>query len=73
MLCSQGSREPKAGPPDYDVWRQKCEKLLGEIGGLGSGYELHTWTDLLPKAAGEAPPAEKPKVVTPAVPSTATE
>lgn len=45
-----GSREPKAGPPDYDVWRQKCHTLLGEIGGLGNGYELHQWTDLLPKA-----------------------
>lgn len=50
-----GSREPKAGPPDYDVWRQKCHTLLGEIGGLGTGYELHQWTDLLPKN-DEAPP-----------------
>lgn len=47
------SREPKAGPPDYEVWRQKCHTLLGEIGGLGSGYELHQWTDLLPKVGGE--------------------
>jgi hypothetical protein len=44
-----GSREKKNGPPDYQVWRQKCHELLQEIGGLGSGYELHTWTDLLPK------------------------
>lgn len=52
-----GSREPKAGPPDYDVWRQKCHTLLGEIGGLGSGYQLHQWSDLLPKTAEEKPPA----------------
>lgn len=43
------SREPKNGPPDYEVWRQKCHDLLQEIGGLGDGYQLHQWTDLLPK------------------------
>lgn len=48
-----GSREQKAGPPDYEVWRQKCHELLQEIGGLGNGYQLHQWTDLLPKP--EAP------------------
>ena len=26
-----GSREKKAGPPDYEVWRQKCQELLLEI------------------------------------------
>ena len=52
-----GSREPKNGPPDYEVWRQKCHELLQEIGGLGDGYQLHQWTDLLPKTepAGAAP------------------
>ena len=55
-----GSREERNGPPDYDMWREKCHTLLGEIGGLGEGYELHQWTDLLPK-----PP--EPEVVKPAV------
>ena len=50
-----GSREQKAGPPDYEKWRQKCHELLQEIGGLGSGYQLHQWVDLLPKT--EVPPA----------------
>ncbi len=49
-----GSREAKAGPPDYEKWRQKCHDLLQEAGGLGSGYQLHQWADLLPKPA---PPA----------------
>jgi hypothetical protein len=60
-----GSREEKAGPPDYEKWRQKCHELLQEIGGLGNGYQLHQWTDLLAKppepapAEGEAqPPAD---------------
>jgi hypothetical protein len=53
-----GSREKKAGPPDYEVWRQKCHELLLEIGGLGNGYQLHQWTDLLPKTEpAEATPA----------------
>ena len=55
-----GSREKKAGPPDYEVWRQKCHELLLEIGGLGNSYQLHQWTDLLPKT--------EPQLVTPEVP-----
>jgi hypothetical protein len=51
-----GSREAKAGPPDYEKWRQKCHDLLQEAGGLGSGYQLHQWVDLLPKPAPPAPP-----------------
>lgn len=50
-----GSREKKNGPPDYEKWRQKCHELLAEIGGLGSGYELHQWVDLLPKPEPEKP------------------
>lgn len=50
-----GSREEKNGPPDYEKWRQKCHELLAEIGGLGSGYELHQWVDLLPKPEPEKP------------------
>jgi hypothetical protein len=55
-----GSREAKAGPPDYEKWRQRCHELLQEIGGLGSGYELHTWTDLLAKPTEPAPVENKP-------------
>lgn len=44
-----GSREKTAGPPDYEKWSQKCHELLQEIGGLGNGFQLHQWTDLLPK------------------------
>ncbi|QTN30936.1 glycoside hydrolase family 75 protein [Akkermansiaceae bacterium] len=51
-----GTREPKAGPPDYEAWRQKCHELLQEIGGLGNGYELHAWTDLLPKPPEDGAP-----------------
>ena len=66
------SREKTKGPPDYEVWRKKCQELLGEIGGLGSGYELHVWKDLFPKkepvlvtpeVTPEAAPEEAPEAV----------
>ena len=47
-LVFSGSREKVKGPPDYEKWRQKCHELIGTIGGLGKGYELHEWKDLLP-------------------------
>jgi hypothetical protein len=53
-----GSREIRNGPPDYEKWRQKCLELLKEIGGLGSGYQLHQWTDLLPKPKPEDTPEQ---------------
>ena len=34
--------------PNYASWHTECEKLLGEIGGLGEGYELHQWANTLP-------------------------
>lgn len=64
-LVFPGSRETEKGPPDYEKWRQKCHELLGEIGGLGSGYELHQWQDLLPKPT----PPEPPVVPTPVTPT----
>jgi Fungal chitosanase of glycosyl hydrolase group 75 len=71
-----GSREPEKSAPDYAKWRQRCHELLGEIGGVGAGYELHQWQDLLPApvppvpelvpvipapASGEGVPAAKPE------------
>ncbi|MDP3851425.1 MAG: glycoside hydrolase family 75 protein [Luteolibacter sp.] len=57
-LVFTGSREAEKGPPDYEKWRQRCHELLGDIGGLGEGYQLHAWQDLLPKP-------EPPAVLTP--------
>ena len=48
-LVFPGSRETEKSAPDYGKWRQRCHELLGEIGGVGDGYELHQWQDLLPK------------------------
>lgn len=48
-LVFPGSRETERTPPDYGAWRGKCEALLQEIGGLGAGYSVYTWPDLLAK------------------------
>ncbi|MGE9268922.1 MAG: glycoside hydrolase family 75 protein [Verrucomicrobiales bacterium] len=54
------SAPEKKGAPDYEVWRRECERLLGEMGGLGEGYVLHRWEDLLPKPEPEEQ-AEEPE------------
>ncbi len=64
-LVFSGSRESERSAPDYEKWRQRCHDLLGEIGGLGEGYELHPWQDLLPKPVPPVPdpvpdPAQTP-------------
>lgn len=56
-LVFPGTRDPNA-PPDYGVWRTKCETLVNEFGGIGEGYKILEWKNLL-----EPPPP--PVVVTP--------
>lgn len=63
-----GSRESTRVPPDYEKWRQRCHELLGEIGGLGEGYQLHQWTDLLPKPVPPTPAPEQAPVPDPSQP-----
>ena len=42
------SREEKKGPPNLELWHSKCQELIGNIGGLGDGYTLHQWEDIIP-------------------------
>ena len=46
-LVFPGSAE-KFKAPDYAVWRQKCAKLVEEIGGVGAESSLFTWKNTLP-------------------------
>ena len=50
------SANEKKGPPNYAQWRQRCAELLEDVGGLGEGYELHIWKDLLAPKPKPAPP-----------------
>jgi len=73
-----GSRDEVKGPPDYVKWRERCGELLAEIGGIGEGYQLHEWEDLLPKPVPEpivpaveaaADPAVAPATTQPVAPT----
>lgn len=63
-LIFPGTAEPKRSAPDLAKWREKCLSLLGEVGGLGSGYVLHTWEDPFKKP--------EPPLTTPAADGSAT-
>ncbi|MES2657841.1 MAG: glycoside hydrolase family 75 protein [Verrucomicrobiota bacterium] len=70
-LIFPGSRDAERSAPDYEKWRQRCHELLGEIGGVGDGYQLHQWQDTLPKAPLPIPegvPGATPSPVPPLVP-----
>lgn len=71
-LVFPGSREAERTSPDYEKWRQRCFDLLGEIGGVGEGYQLHQWQDLIPKPVPPVPPVPAPAPgvppITPPVP-----
>jgi hypothetical protein len=46
-LVFSNSRDLPASQPNYVTWRERCAELLEEVGGLGDGYELFEWEDLL--------------------------
>jgi Fungal chitosanase of glycosyl hydrolase group 75 len=47
-LIFPNSREKINTAPDYEKWKNRCNELLKDIGGLGTNYELHSWQNLLP-------------------------
>ncbi|MFD0893610.1 glycoside hydrolase family 75 protein [Luteolibacter ambystomatis] len=64
-LVFPGTRDPNA-PPDYGAWRTKCETLVGEFGGIGEGYKILEWKNLLEPPAPPVPPQPAPGQSTPA-------
>lgn len=56
------SADPVKQAPDYAVWKSKCEELLNDLGGIGVGYQLHEWEDLLAPPAPPTPPTPTPGV-----------
>jgi hypothetical protein len=60
-LIFPGSAEETKGPPDLAVWHEQCSSLLEGIGGIGEGYELHQWEDLIAKKKAEEEAIEKAK------------
>ncbi|MBK8092915.1 MAG: glycoside hydrolase family 75 protein [Verrucomicrobiaceae bacterium] len=68
-LIFPGTAEKPNAPPNLAKWREKCLSLLGDIGGIGAGHELHTWQD--PFAQPAAIPTSPLTPLTPAAPGTA--
>lgn len=55
-LVFSGSRDSPASAPDFEKWHQRCSELISEVGGIGEGYTLHQWENLLaPKKPLVAP------------------
>tara|TARA_R110002096_G_scaffold42144_23_gene113830 strand:- start:1428 stop:3428 length:2001 start_codon:yes stop_codon:yes gene_type:complete len=42
-----GSKDETKGPPDLLKWKEKCESLIDGLGGLGDGYQVHDWRDII--------------------------
>lgn len=53
-LVFPGTAEKNRSAPDLAKWQEKCQSLLGEVGGIGAGYALHVWEDPFKKP--EPPP-----------------
>ncbi|MGC4016158.1 MAG: glycoside hydrolase family 75 protein [Luteolibacter sp.] len=67
-LVFPGTRDPNA-PPDYAMWRTKCDALAKEFGGIGAGYQLGEWKNLLEPPAPPAPPQPAPGQPVPGQPA----
>ena len=63
-LIFPASASPTKKSPNYAEWKEACQKLLTEMGGIAPEYSLHDWPDLLaPKPTEKeelpAPPLDK--------------
>ena len=47
LIFPQSADSPSA--PDMDMWFDKVQSLLGELGGLGDGVKLFRWPDYFNK------------------------
>ncbi len=68
-LIFPGTAEKERSAPDLAKWREKCQVLLGEIGGIGTGYVLHTWVDPFKKPEPPTTPAADGTTTSSAVPT----
>ena len=80
-LIFPGTAEKERSAPDLVKWKEKCQTLLGEVGGVGTGFELYTWEDpfkkpepepptVTPPTAGAAAPPGTPPATPPVAPGT---
>ena len=68
-LFFPGTAEKPNTAPNLVKWRERCLQLVGDLGGIGPGYEMHTWDDPFkkpeePAAAPAATPGTTPASTT---------
>ncbi len=74
-LIFPGTAEKERSAPDLAKWQEKCQSLLGEVGGIGAGFALHVWEDpfkkaeppaitVMPAVTGDAATAGTPGTIT---------
>ncbi|MFM7605905.1 MAG: glycoside hydrolase family 75 protein [Prosthecobacter sp.] len=59
-LIFPGTADKPNTPPNLVRWRERCLQLVGDLGGIGPGYEMHVWDDPFKKP--EIPAAGLPPV-----------
>lgn len=66
-LIFPGTADKERSAPNLAKWQEKCQALIGEVGGVGAGYALHVWEDPFKKP--EVLPAGTPAVTPPGTPA----
>lgn len=64
-LIFPGTAKKPFGPPNLEEWRQQCITYLNDMGGIGAGFEVHTWEDKFKKPEV----VKAPEVTAPAAPA----
>jgi len=71
-LIFPGTAKKPFGPPNLEEWRQQCITYLNDMGGIGAGFEVHTWEDKFKKPEVVKAPEPTTPAVPAAVPATPT-
>ncbi len=65
-LIFPNTKKKPFGPPNLEEWRTLCTGYLNELGGVGAGYEIHTWPDKFKKPPPPPVPTPSPPPPLPA-------
>ena len=59
-LVFPASREKVNSPPNLKHWHERCQGLLDNLGGVGEGFALHQWEDVIGPKLEEWKKANEP-------------
>ncbi|MDB6075098.1 MAG: hypothetical protein JWO89_2738 [Verrucomicrobiaceae bacterium] len=64
-LIFPGTAKKPFNAPKLEDWRNECIKYLGEMGGVGDGFSVHTWEDKFNRPELVGPPESAKMPYTP--------